>query len=186
MNRLLETPKTVSLSVEGEALVARGAAPHDWIKAARTISQMTPGVSRFDEESLVDIDLAQSEIGALQQRVEKRAIQFAVGSSELAPDQRNELKGVTAEIQRLDLLAHSLGTSVRVEVWGHADQSGSQELNDKLIAARAGQVMSALLALGVEQTGLEIADPKASSKVREYTRTTTFKVKLADAANGNK
>ncbi|HSQ20746.1 MAG TPA: hypothetical protein VLR92_10275, partial [Blastocatellia bacterium] len=79
--------------------------------------------------------------------------------------------------------AESLGASFRIEVWGHADQSGSQELNDRLIAARAGQVMSALIELGAGQTTLEVADPKASSKLREYTRTATFKVKPSASTN---
>ena len=84
------------------------------------------------------------------------------------------------------MVAPSLGRTFRVEVWGHADQSGSQELNDRLIAARAEQVMSTLLALGGKSTDLEIADPAVSSKLREYTRTATLKVKLMDAASGNK
>lgn len=186
VNRVLEPPGTVSLSVEDGALVARGSAHHEWIRAARMITQMMPSVNRFEEEDLVDIDTAQSEIAAVVEKIEQRAIRFGVGSAELAPDQKDELKGVMLEIERLDLLARSLGTRSRVEIWGHADQSGSQELNDKLIAARAGQVMSALLALGAKQSGVGIADPKASSKVREYTRTATFKVKLMDAASGNK
>ena len=185
-NRLLEPPRSVSLTVEDGALVARGSAPQDWIKAARTITQMMPGVNGFDAQGLVATDTAQSEIGAVAQRIEQHAIHFGVGSAELGPDQSDELKVVMAEIQRLDLLARSLGTRFRVEVWGHADQSGSQELNDRLIAARAGQVMSALLALGARETDMEIADPKASSKLREYTRTATFKVKLIDGAGGIK
>jgi OOP family OmpA-OmpF porin len=185
-NRLLEPPTTVSLSVEDGALVAQGSARQDWINAARAITKMMPGVSSFNADALVDIDTAQNEFGAVAQRIEQHAIHFGLGSAELAPDQSNELKGVMAEIQRLDVLARSLGTPYRVEVWGHADQSGSQELNDRLIAARAGQVMSALVALGAKQTELEIADPKASSKLREYTRTATFKVKLLDAAGGIK
>lgn len=185
-NRLLEPPKTVSLTVEDGSLVARGYAAHEWITAARKLVQLVPTVNRFDEENLVDIDTARSEIEAAKQKVEQRAIRFAIGSAELAPDERDELNVVMIEIQRLDLLAQSLGMPFRIEVWGHADQSGSQELNDRLIAARAGQVMSALLALGAKQTDLEIADPKASSRLRAYTRTATFKVKLPDAASGNK
>lgn len=183
-NRLLEPPTTVSLSVEDGALVARGSARQDWIKAARAITKMMPGVSRFDAQGLVDIDSAQSEFGAIAQRIEHHEIHFGIGSAELTPEHSNELKVVMAEIQRLDLLARSLGTPYRVEVWGHADQSGSQELNDRLIASRAGKVMSALVALGAKQTELEIADPNASGKLREYTRTATFKVKLLDAAGG--
>jgi OOP family OmpA-OmpF porin len=185
-NRLLEPPSSVSLTVEDGALVARGYATQDWIQAARRVTQMMPGVSRFDAEGLVAVDTAQREIEAVAQSIEQQAIHFSVGSAEITPDQSDELKAVMAGIQRLGLLARSLGARVRVEVWGHADQSGSQELNDKLIATRAEQVMSALLALGANQADLEIADPKASSRLREYTRTATFKVKVLDAAGGIK
>jgi OOP family OmpA-OmpF porin len=186
VNRLLDPPRTVTLSVEDGVLVARGSAPHDWISAARKVAQMMPGVSRLDEENLVDIDTARSELQSVTQKIEQHAIRFAVGSAELAPDQREELKVVMLEIQRLQILAQSLGAPSRVEVWGHADQSGSQELNDQLIPARAGQVMSALLAIGAKPTDVEIADHKASSKVREYNRTATFRVKQTDASTGNK
>ncbi len=181
VTRLLDPPATVLLSVEGGALVARGAAPHDWIKAARVIAQMMPSVTGFNEASLIDQDLARSEIGSVMQQIERGAIRFAVGSAELTPDQRDELNRVMTEIERLVLLARLLGVPARVEVWGHADQSGSQQINDRLIAARAEQVMSALLEVGGDKAAIEIADPKASSKLREYTRTATFKVKLIEA-----
>jgi OOP family OmpA-OmpF porin len=183
MTRLLEPPATVSLSVENGALVARGSAGHEWIKAARKVTQMMPSVSRFSDENLVDLDLARSEIELVRRDIEQRAIHFPLGSAEIAPDQEIEMRRIVSEIQRMGLLAESLGDSFRIEVWGHADQSGSQELNDRLIAARAGQVMSALVELGAGQTNLEVADPKGSSRLREYTRTATFKVK--PSANTN-
>ncbi len=186
MNRLLEPPNTVSLSVEDGALVARGAAGHDWVNAARKVTQMMPSVTRFADENLVDLDLARKEIESIEQKLEQRAIRFPLGGAEITPDQRDELMSVMSEIQRIELLAQSLGTQARIEVWGHADQSGSQEINDRLIAARAAQAVSALLALGAKQRDIEIADPKASSKLRDYSRTATFKVKLIDTARGMK
>lgn len=184
--RLLQPPATVSLSVEDGVLVARGSAPHDFIKGARQATQLMPSVSGFNEENLIDQDLARSEAGALIQQIERRAIQFEVGSAELTPDQRAEVNSLMTEIRRFGLLAQSLGVQASVEVWGHADQSGSQELNARLIAARAEQVLSALLAFGPAGTKIEIADTGASSKLREYARTATFKARMIDAANGNK
>lgn len=182
---LLQPPDGVSLSFEDGALVARGSASHEWIVQARRLAPIIPGVLSFGERELVDRDLARSEMESLKRQIEQRAIRFAVGSAELTTDQRDELNRVMTEIGRLGLLARSQGTQLRVEVWGHADQSGSQEINDRLIAARAEQVVSALVALGVNKTGIEIADPKASSKLRDYTRTATFKANLTDGASGN-
>ncbi|HSO74593.1 MAG TPA: OmpA family protein [Blastocatellia bacterium] len=177
---LLQPPDGVSISFENDALVAQGSASHEWIVQARRLAPIIPGVTRLDERELIDKDLARSEMESLKRQIEQRAIRFAVGSSELTTDQREELNRVMTEIQRLGLLARSQGTQLRVEVWGHADQSGSQEINGRLIAARAQQVMSALVVLGVEQSQIEIADPKASSKLRDYTRTATFKANIAN------
>jgi OOP family OmpA-OmpF porin len=173
--RVLEPPSTVSLSVEDGALVAKGYADHEWIKTARKIAQMMPSVTRFADEGLIDLDRARTEMESVKQSLEQRSIQFALGSAEITPDQHAELIRSTAEIQRLDSLSQSQGFPLRIEVWGHADQSGSQELNDRLIANRANQVMSALLAAGAKN--LEIADTRASGKTAEYTRSVNFKVK---------
>jgi outer membrane protein OmpA-like peptidoglycan-associated protein len=182
--RLLEPPNTVSLSVEGDALVARGYADHDWIKTTRKLVQMMPSVTRFADEGLIDLDMARTEIESVKQSLEQRSIQFALGSAEITPDQHGELIRSAAEIQRLESLSQSQGLPFRIEVWGHADQSGSQELNDRLIATRANQVMSALLAEGAKN--LEIADAKVSGKTAEYTRSVTFKVKSNGSASANK
>jgi OOP family OmpA-OmpF porin len=176
---LLQPPDGVSVSFEEGALLARGSASHEWIVQARRLAPIIPGVVRLDERELIDKDLARSEMESLKRKIEQRAIRFAIGSAEITSDQREEFNRILIEIERLGMLARSQGTQLLVEVWGHADQSGSQELNDRLIAARAQQVMSALVALGVEQTDIEIADPKASSKLRDYTRTATFKANIA-------
>jgi OOP family OmpA-OmpF porin len=175
MTRLLEPPSSVSLSVQDGALVARGSASHEWIINARKVSQLMPNVTRFADENLVDLDLARSQIDTVRRQLEQRAILFATGSVEIMPDQREELSRASAEIQKLEALSQSLGSQIRVEVWGHADQSGSPALNDRLIAERAEHVLSALG--GGNRQSLEIADPVASRELREYTRSVTFKVR---------
>ena len=175
MTRVLEPPPSVSLSVQDGALVAKGSASHEWITNARKITQMMPSVTRFADENLVDLDLAQSQFDSVSRQLEQRSIVFAIGTAEIAPDQREELSRASAEIQKLEELSRSLGSQIRVEVWGHADQSGSPALNDSLIADRAAQVLSALG--GGKHQSLEIADPVASRELREYTRSVTFKVR---------
>jgi OOP family OmpA-OmpF porin len=186
LKRVLDPPPTVSLHIQQGSVVANGVASHDWINAARRAIQMMPSVAGFSEEGLVDLDLARSEAQSVMQRLQQRAIHFAVGDADLTADQRDELNRVKTDIQRLVLIARSLGSEARVEVWGHADQSGSQEINARLIAARAERVLSALVELGINRSNIEIADPKASSKLREFTRTATFKSRIVDAANGKK
>lgn len=183
-NRLLEPPDTVSLSVEDGALVAKGYADHEWIKAARKIAQMMPGVARFADEDLIDLNQARTEMESVRKSLEQRSIQFAIGSAEITTDQHAELNRSVAEIQRLESLARAQGLLLRIEVWGHADQSGSQELNEQLIAARAQQVMADLSAANAK--GLVAADVKASLELAKYTRSVTFKVKANDSASTKK
>ena len=183
---LLQPPEGVSLSFEDGALVARGSSSHEWIIQARRLAPIISGVARLSEEGFVDRDLARSEIESVKRDIEQCAIFFAVGSAEIASDQRFELNRVLSAIQRAEGLAQYQNAHVRVEVWGHADQSGSRETNDRLIAARAEQVLSALRELGVQQGNVEIGDSRASGKSSEYVRTATFKVRLIDGASGNK
>ncbi|HXU07796.1 MAG TPA: OmpA family protein, partial [Blastocatellia bacterium] len=182
--QFLEPPDTVSLSVEHGSLIARGFAEHDWIRTARRISQMIPSLSGFDDQGLIDLDNARAQFESAKKNLEQRSIQFAIGSSEITPDQRDELNRVASDLNQIDALASSLRMPVRVELWGHADQSGSQELNDRLIAARAQQVMTSLSAGNAKK--LVIADANDSARLAEYTRSVTFKVKSDNAANTNK
>jgi OOP family OmpA-OmpF porin len=172
------------MSFEDGALIARGSASHDWIVQTRRLAQLLPGVTRLAEDGLVDLDLAGGELESVKREIERSAIRFATGSFEITPDQREELDRVSSKIQRLELLSQSQAMPVRVEVLGHADQSGSQELNNRLIDERAEQVVSALTALGTRPAVLEIPDSKASGRPIEYSRTVTFNVKIG--AGGNK
>jgi outer membrane protein OmpA-like peptidoglycan-associated protein len=173
--QLLEPPDSVSLSVEHGSLVARGFAEHDWIRTSRRITQMIPSLSGFDDKELIDLDNARAEFENVRKNLEQRSIKFSVGSAEITPDQQDEINRAVAGLKQIEALASSLRMPVRVEIWGHADQSGSQELNERLIAARAQQVMTSLSAGNAKS--LIIADANASARLAEYTRSVTFKVK---------
>jgi len=178
MKRLLEPPATVSLSIENGALVARGSASQDWIRSARKIAEMMPSVARFIDDDLIDTDLARAQIELLRQSLEQRAIRFAVGSSEITIDQRNEIAIAALEIRKLTAFSSSLGETAKIEIWGHADQSGSSELNERLIASRAAEVSKALIAAGIPENAMEIIDASVSGSSKEFTRSTNFKLKL--------
>lgn len=156
--------------------MARGFATHDWIKTARRVAQTMPGLARLDEQDLIDIDNVRNDLQAVTNSLEQHSILFRVGSAEIDPEEREQLKIVMSDIQRLAKLSKPLGEVFRVSVEGHADQTGPQELNDRLIPARAAQVMSTLMEMGAKPHEVEIADPTASKKAREYNRTVTFRV----------
>jgi OOP family OmpA-OmpF porin len=178
---LLQPPAEIELGFEDGVLSAQGSASHDWIAQARRLVVALPGVVRLGEDSLVDTDLALRESETLKEQLARRSIRFALGSSELTPDQSEELGRVMSDIRRLELLAQSRSVpAVRIEVQGHADHSGSDEVNQRLIAERAQQVMSALISRGANPSILVPADAR---KRVDYTRSVTFKVMTVGSAD---
>ncbi|MGM0703564.1 MAG: TolC family outer membrane protein [Pseudomonadota bacterium] len=67
---------------------------------------------------------------------------FAVNSAELGPDARSELDSLAEQIRQRDDLA-------RVFIAGHADNTGSDAINDPLSQRRADSVASYLVSQGV-------------------------------------
>jgi OOP family OmpA-OmpF porin len=180
---LLQPPGDVSLSFDDGVLSAYGSAPHDWIVQARRLVIALPGVVRLGEDELVDTDLALRELETVKAQIQQRSIRFAIGSSELTSDQSEELGRVISDIRRLELLGRSRSLPVRVVIQGHADHSGSEEINQRLISERAGQVLAALSALGANRAIVVLAD---ASKRVDYTRSVTFRVAIDGAAGANK
>jgi outer membrane protein OmpA-like peptidoglycan-associated protein len=185
-NALLQPPDSASISFKDGALVVRGYASHDWIVQSRRLAYLLPGVARMDDSELVDSDNAHAGIESLRHDIEQGVIRFAVGSSEITPDQQAELERALALIGRIAMLSQSRAQRMRVEVLGSADPSGSQEINSRLVAARAEAVVSALTALGAKQSGVEVVVSNVPGTILEHDRTVRFKVRTIDAASGTK
>ena len=73
-SHLLNPPQTVSLQLEGEVLVARGSAPHQWIIDTRKLLRAVPGISQFQDKDLVDTDIV--AFNAIQESLKKRVLFF--------------------------------------------------------------------------------------------------------------
>ncbi|MEN8188242.1 MAG: hypothetical protein ABFS19_00210 [Thermodesulfobacteriota bacterium] len=56
VNSALNPPQTVTISIEDDTLFVRGSASAAWIRQARTAGDSLPGVSRYDDNALLDID----------------------------------------------------------------------------------------------------------------------------------
>ncbi len=75
---------------------------------------------------------------------------FSKGSAELTADSKNLL------LKALEAIA--LRSSIHVNVIGHSDSVGSVQFNDSLSARRAKAVVNALIARGVDNKIIEIAN----------------------------
>jgi outer membrane protein OmpA-like peptidoglycan-associated protein len=172
-NALLQPPSTATLRFEDGVLHAEGVASRAWTDQARRLTALLPGVTRFESDRLADSDQFES----VRRRLEQRTVQFDLGSAEIAATQNAELDQAASEIKMLDMVGRSLGKRIRVEITGQADQTGSRELNERLIRQRADQTMTAMISRGISADQLSIA---GSDPARTYARKATFGVVLPD------
>lgn len=134
-------------------------------------------------DSLAPQFAARRELASLKQELERRAFRFMTGSAEIPPEQNFLLEDVSAQILSLMQAGAALGKSVRIEVRGNHDPAGTEEFNAMLSRARAGNVRSALIKLGVPATRL-IALPEDSEETcsaveeqdRMFCRSASFRV----------
>lgn len=178
--RLLQPPGGVKLEFEDNTLYASGIAPRAWIVEARRLARAVPGVDQFQEENLSD----ESEIEAVIREIESITIAFATGSAEITPDQNVRLERAASGMRKLTEFSQSTGKSVRVEISGFADSTGTNEMNMRLSQERADRVLSTLAMKGIKLAevnakgmGVRAASPSgASGEEMQSYRSVTFRV----------
>lgn len=177
--KLLELPPTVNLKFADGTLEAEGFATRQWITETRRTVRFVPGVSQFKEGNLLDVD-----------RIVNPSLLFELDRTELAPGQDEKFRQLIADIEMLQKLAESMKKSVRLEITGRADGSGTEERNSELSRGRAEAIASALnQRLPTKANNLTIIPVASKERLRnEVTeadraanRSVTFKIILSDA-----
>ena len=185
--RVLQPPGTVTLTAANGVLAARGSAPHRWIVEARSLSRAFAGVTRFDDSGLTDTDLA--EIESLRKEIESQPITFDLASAELRPRDAGRLGELSRDLSRLAEAAGRVGRTVRVEVVGRGDSTGTEEVNRTISRLRAQRVAS-LLAAGDTRGVLFVPRGAGSSEPlrremtdedREINRSVTLSIGITPA-----
>lgn len=110
--------------------------------------------------------VAVRDFNGSKSRLEQLVIHFDIGKSVLAPSARDSLRGVAEMVRTLLRTGESLGMKVRIEVIGHTDDQGSAERNTQLGLDRAAEVKSALLALGLDVSQLDIRSAGSSEPLQ--------------------
>jgi hypothetical protein len=126
----------------------------------------------------------QRQLAELKDQVEKRAFRFITGSSEISPEQVFLLEDVGSQMLSLIQAATALGKTIQIEVRGNHDPVGTAAFNAALSRSRAGNVRTALAALGIPAARLvampEDREKKTCSAVEEeermFCRSATFRV----------
>jgi OOP family OmpA-OmpF porin len=181
---ILNPPKTVSLKLEGATLVVEGVADHKWILTTRQLAAAIPGIAELRENQLIDKDL--KAIGRVQKRIDSQVVYFTSGSSSLSPQGRAELDKVIELIGELETLSRVTGMDFHIQIFGHTDRSGTEEVNRVVSQIRADNVRSFLVSKGISPERLiavgvgasQSAPDKATEGGRESERAVTFSVAI--------
>jgi OOP family OmpA-OmpF porin len=125
-----------------------------------------PGTVAFEWEPYLSLSpalAARRELNSLKTAIEQHTIRFDPGQSDLTGGAMDSLETAAAQIQKLFATAER---HLRLEVTGHTDERGSEEINTRLGSDRAQQVATALANLGVDAGRLSVRSAGASEPVR--------------------
>jgi outer membrane protein OmpA-like peptidoglycan-associated protein len=176
---LLETPATVNLKLDQEGVLeAEGFATRQWITETRRSVRFIPGLSQFKDDRLLDLD-----------RIVNPLILFELDQTQLVPGQEEKLKQLVGDIERLQALAAEMKKSVRLEITGHADGSGTEDRNNELSRGRAETIASELNSRLPSRNNLTIAPAGSKERLRDEVteadraanRSVTFKIIVTDS-----
>lgn len=147
----LRPPETVTFELRDDVLVAKGSATTAWIAAAHRRAESIPGVSAFDAGGVLD-EMTQ-HLAARKKEIEDTFVFFGEGVQIAAEDEKvvHRLAKLMIELRNA---AKPSGRRVRFTVIGHTTTVGTEEFNLKLSRGRADQVVSLLVADGVEAATL--------------------------------
>jgi OOP family OmpA-OmpF porin len=136
---LLHPPQSVRLSLADGILRAEGLAPIAWVAETSRLAPFVPGVARFDASPLV-----QDSLRALASRLEKTALLFLNGTTDLLPGEEARLEDVKSALQELNRVSEAIAERLHVDVVGHTDDVGSAQTNEALSRMRAEHVIGLL------------------------------------------
>ena len=145
----LAPPATVTLTIQGDRIVAAGSAPSAWIQRARVASRTLPvGAPPVDLSQLRDPN--EGVLGKLREAIQSKEIRFDHRNPLPAPGQDAILDQLSGELKELARLSSTLRITTRVTLTGHSDLTGQGLYNLALSLARAEAVRTLLKKRGVD------------------------------------
>jgi outer membrane protein OmpA-like peptidoglycan-associated protein len=171
--RVLAPPGGVTLSLDGDVLVATGRAPAFWIVRAESVAPALAGVGSVDL-TRVSPGLP-ADMESLASAIERRHVLFAAGAETL--DEAALATTVTLASQFTDIAAaaRTHRYQVALQIVGRADPTGTERDNLALSRRRASAVRDRLIALGIAPTQLTVdatgsSDPLPADSPAEHAR----------------
>ncbi|YAF95199.1 MAG: OmpA family protein [Nodularia sp. CChRGM 3473] len=183
---LLQPPKTVSLQVDNNGILqATGSAPRQWILETQKLWRFVPGITQFQANNLVELEL--SELEFYKKQIEQKIFFFSEGTTDLIPD-NNQLDNFALIISKFVDTAKYLDKDVQIHIIGHTDTTGTEEKNLMLSQARANKILSYLNTQGINTSNFKALGkssnlplrPELSPEAKQSNRRVSFKVLLTD------
>lgn len=193
IQQILKPPLTVSLNIdENGVLSAQGSANQKWIVDTQKLVTAIPGITRYNDRNLIEIDYEQLQI--LKQSIEKQILIFQEGNSKLIPGQEQQVKGLVKEIDKLSSAAPLHNKDAHIQIIGHTNSKGTANQNLVLSQSRAYTVLSQLKSQGLNSSNITAVGVGAKQPLlnrekqvqAEVNRSVTFKVFLTDKFNSQK
>jgi outer membrane protein OmpA-like peptidoglycan-associated protein len=94
------------------------------------------------------------QFAAAKLAVERRKIYFPFDSFQITPEEMDAINEAADDIKSLLGSAARNGRTVKVELIGNTDSSGSEQRNARLSSERAAEVLASLVSLGVPASAL--------------------------------
>jgi len=161
----LAPPETVSLELKNDILLVAGLASHQWIVEARGIARTIPGIVRYKEDNLVDVDLR--DINLTSEKIKKQYLLFNVSETTIEADHMGILDDLAIDMSKLFKLGQVIDKRIRIEIAGHADASGSEKVNMGISTKRANNALSVLVSKGLNTENFTALGVGSSEPVRE-------------------
>lgn len=131
--KILSPPPGVELSFADGVLTADGAASAEWFAEAKKLARALAGVETF-----------RAGLNGLKSRIESQKMAFNCGTTDYAANEEKTISGLAAEFELLSDAARLEGKSLRAEIVGLADASGSDAANAQISQSRADKVLNEL------------------------------------------
>jgi OOP family OmpA-OmpF porin len=178
----LQPPDSIHLSYKDGVLDAAGVASKEWISESRILARALPGVTSYHDENVVET--GRQRFAQVRQRLESLVVRFQDNSTLVVPGQEREIDELVAGVRQLHELGPKSTREFRIQIIGHTDTTGTENVNLALSRNRAEAIRSILEARLGPSAYLEVLGagttaplrPELSEQDKELNRSVTIKV----------
>jgi OOP family OmpA-OmpF porin len=147
----VQPPSSVSMRLDGPALVVSGSASRAWLRKLRQSNMGILGIREIRLDSVRD-----PEFDAWAKKIEAVQIPFESGSDRLSGAQTEEVKRLAALLSDWLSATREFGREPRIAVAGSSDRQGDGAANLLISERRAGRVKELLVVNGLPESSIQI------------------------------